>query len=130
MTVKTDPEVLYLADIADLLGVAYSTVKAYHLRGQVNFPAPAGRVDGPQAGRTRPWWRRSDVETWMKGRPGSGNYDRGERGSYATATQPRRRSGRRVSCGVCTLDVELTLGGRVRVHGPHANPCTGSGLIP
>jgi excisionase family DNA binding protein len=45
------------ADVASVLGVKESTVRAYAARGQI--PAPSGRV-----GRT-PYWAPDDIEPWI-----------------------------------------------------------------
>jgi DNA-binding transcriptional MerR regulator len=46
-------------DVAAVLGVAASTVRAYNSRGQM--PEPSGHV-----GRT-PYWTPEDVEPWIEG---------------------------------------------------------------
>ncbi|HET6483293.1 MAG TPA: hypothetical protein VFG35_25090 [Actinoplanes sp.] len=127
MTKHSPDDQLFLSDVATMLEVSYDTAKAYHLRGTGGFPAAEPqRVPGAK-GRTRPWWRRSVIEAWIKSRPGPGHYDRsGVRGSYKPETKPRRGAEERVTCGTCSKSIGLTLDGLVRVHGPRNKRCAGS----
>lgn len=55
-----------IREIADHLGVAESTIRAYRTRpGQL--PAPDGQD------RYGPWWHPDTITTWATTRPGKGN---------------------------------------------------------
>lgn len=58
----TDPsDLLSVADVAALAGVAPATIRAYAHRGQM--PAPAGRI-----GRA-PYWQAATIWAWLESRP-------------------------------------------------------------
>jgi predicted DNA-binding transcriptional regulator AlpA len=59
------PELYTTARVAEALGIAESTVRAYTARGQM--PAPSGHV-----GRT-PYWTPEDIEPWITSRIGQSN---------------------------------------------------------
>ncbi|MER5750667.1 hypothetical protein [Streptomyces sp. NPDC002088] len=49
-------------------------------------------------------------------------------GLHVPRPEPQPRT--RAACPACTVRHLLTQAGRIRRHGPHANPCRGSGAIP
>jgi predicted DNA-binding transcriptional regulator AlpA len=73
----TQERMLTTADIAERLGVAEVTVRAYHSRGQM--PKPSGRL-----GRT-PWWWESKLTKWLADR---GPAPTGPVSSAASANYP------------------------------------------
>lgn len=58
-------DLLDIAGVAELLGVAPATVRGYRSRGLLPEP------DGPYIGGS-PAWRRSTIERWRNSRPGRG----------------------------------------------------------
>ena len=66
----TGPDLLGIADVAELAGTKEKTISAYLARHQM--PAPDGRI-----GRT-PYWKRKTIEAWLVTR--------------ASGSEPSRRS--------------------------------------
>ena len=125
MTTQTEPQRLNLKQIAELMNVAYDTVKAYHLRAAHAFPPPAGRLENtPQVGRSSPYWLREDIDAWLAQRPGPGRYDR----SRAERPTSYQKSWPPEPCPVCGKTVGVKLDGLLRAHGPFAARCSGSNM--
>lgn len=77
-------ELLDVAGVAALLGIAPGTISAYKSRGRM--PVPIGRLGGS------PIWTRRQIEEWRASRPGLG-WRRGVSTSApasATAAGPAR----------------------------------------
>lgn len=71
-----EPDLLDIAAVADLIGVAPRTVSSYNNRARRKRAAGKGRPGDFPAhdntfGRT-PVWKRSTIEQWIKDRPGQG----------------------------------------------------------
>ena len=122
MTNTLTAEYLDLRQIAELTGVKYATIKAYHVRRECGLPEPAGRLENtPQVGRSAPYWHRSDIEAWMAARRGPGHYERTgiARGTYQASWPPE-------ACPECGKTVRVNLDGTLRSHGPFYPRCPGS----
>lgn len=124
MTDTLTAEHLDLRQIAELTGVKYATIKAYHVRRECGLPEPAGRLENtPQVGRSAPYWRRSDIEAWMAARRGPGHYDRTgiARGTYQASWPPE-------ACPACGRTVAVNLSGLLRAHVGLGARCAGSNI--
>lgn len=117
-------EALTLQQVADLLGVQYSTVKAYRKASRQDasaFPEPDGYL-----GRT-PWWRPSTIMTWSDARPGSSTgVGRPAAGIVLYGIEFRQGLGstlavygvvsRLLRAGVDDVRVSVTAPGQIRLH--------------